>query len=160
VLRHTRIDLLTVNEDSPLSPAEGHFGEILVATDFSDCARRALDVGFRLASALSGKVTLVHVIERPFLPRDAEAVTDLLDLSKDLKERSRRALKAELGGRQGEIVLADGRASERIVRLAHERGSSLVVLGTHGRSGIAHVVVGSVAENVVRSCQPPVLVVR
>jgi nucleotide-binding universal stress UspA family protein len=160
VLRHTSIDLLAVHADAPLVRAASSFGEILVATDFSDCARRALDLGFRLASDVGATVAVVHVIDRPFLPRDNEAAAELLDLSHDLEERSRKALRAELGGREGEALVADGRAAEQIGRLARERASSLVVVGTHGRSGIADALIGSVAEKVVRSCRTPVLVVR
>lgn len=161
VLRHATVDVLTLHEDSPVAGGDGGLGEVLVPTDFSDCSRRALDAAFRLTGAAGGTVSLVHVLEPLPLPWDEGQATLLFGPDGgELRSRFETALREELGGRQGAVALAEGNLTREIDRIARERRASLIVLGTHGRSGLAHAIIGSVAEKVTRFSRLPVLTVR
>ncbi len=160
VLRHAAVDVLTLHVDSPVAGGEGGLGEILVPTDFSDCSRRAADAAFRLTKQAGGTVCLVHVLEPQPLPWAEGQDTLLVEEDGELRKRFEEALSEERRGRKADVVLAAGNVSREIDRVARERGSSMVVLGTHGRGGLAHVLIGSVAEKVTRFCRLPVLTVR
>jgi nucleotide-binding universal stress UspA family protein len=137
---------------------------ILVATDFSECARAATRLAAELARALGGSLALLHVhpVPRPTLPpAQAEWPDAVLRVPLQAKE----ALAAERDGLEtAELVvdalLRDGDPAEEIVRAAVLSRPSLIAMGTHGRVGIAHALLGSVAERVVRLAPCPVLTVR
>ena len=160
VLRHCGVDVLTLHEDSPVAAADDGLGEVIVATDFSECSRRALEAACRLTSSIGGSLALLHVLERRFFPRVGEGTPARVEIGDDVRRESEKALQNELAGREGSIVLAEGHVAEEIDRTARERGASMVVLGTHGASGIRHALIGSVAEKVTRFCRLPVLTVR
>lgn len=139
------------------------FRKILVASDFSACAERALEVGLELAQVSAASVTIVHVHERevwaPGLAEVLEArAGEVRAKIGDLLERA--AAKARAGGVANvETRVVDGVPYQEITRLAREGGYDLIVIGTHGRTGIEHVLVGSVAERVVRTAPCAVLTV-
>lgn len=160
VLRHVKVDVLTLREDAPPAAPDGSLKEVLVPTDFSAASRRALDVAFSWARDLSGSVSLLHVMEEQFRPRGEGAEPSLVEVSSELKAEAERALDAELQGREGRVLLAEGNVARTIVGVASERGASLVVQGSRGRGGFSQVFLGSVAEKVARSCHVPVLTVR
>jgi nucleotide-binding universal stress UspA family protein len=161
VLRHAAVDVLTLHEDSPVAGDEGGLGEVLVPTDFSECSRRALEAAFRLTKEAGGRICLLHVIEpQPLLPWAEGQETLLVEVDDALRARFEAALRDELRGRKGDVVLAEGAAAREIERVARERGASLIVLGTHGRGRLAHALIGSVAERVTRFSRLPVLTVR
>jgi nucleotide-binding universal stress UspA family protein len=119
-------------------------GEILVATDFSDSADAAVDVAVRYARALRTRLHLLHIFTA-----EALGVTVLL---------------AEAAARAGPdipviVAATGGDPAEEIVRYARGHSIDLIVVGTHGRTGVSRVLLGSVAERVVRSARCPVLVV-
>ena len=137
---------------------------ILVATDFSETADAALDEALVLATRTGAKVTIVHVWQIPIygLPdgsivASAQMVTEILDGADDALE----ALVARCRDRGYDVTseLVQGPPEEKIRDLAVRLGADLVVLGTHGRRGISHAFLGSVAEKVVRTCPVPVLTV-
>lgn len=135
---------------------------ILVPTDFSDCAKRALEYAAELSAKLAAEVVLVHVYAPPtvFLPEGA-----VLFPMKDSELRAQLgagldkvALEARaLGAHPTRTVFAEGDAAREIVRVAREEHCDLIVMGTHGRAGIRHLVLGSVAERVVRKADCAVL---
>jgi nucleotide-binding universal stress UspA family protein len=141
------------------------FQKILVATDFSPHAEQALQVASELAKTCDASVCLVHVYDLiPYgLPEgmpmyDAATLSRLReDLLRQLSSARERVLKA--GVKDVTIGLVQGQPQPEIVRLAEEGGYSLIVVGTHGRSGLAHVLLGSVAERVVRKAPCPVVTV-
>lgn len=125
------------------------YKRILFATDFSESARHALSEGASLARRLGAEIHLIHVLA--LHDADPAVASDLLlsavppGAEDVVKERQVvRALRPELG----------------IVHAAREGGYDLIVLGTHGRTGLKHVVMGSVAERVVQLAGCPVLTVR
>lgn len=138
-------------------------GRILCATDFSDCADRALMYALSLASTWKAEVSLLHVLEfDPGLNPDYPVHQIYL---KELRKEANRNL-AALQSRIAEFqVPVDqrmevGEPSQRIEAVAKESAPDLIVVGTHGRTGLSHVLLGSTAERVVRTAVCPVLSVR
>lgn len=134
---------------------------ILVATDFSIQARNALEWAQSLAQAFNAKLVLLHVIDIFSLAGmgcTMEGGTDPLPL---LREQSRTRM-AELRTLlpDAEFVTLEASPRPTIVDAAHELNCQMIVMGTHGRSGLAHLLLGSVAEYVVRHSSVPVLTVR
>ena len=140
---------------------------ILVPTDFSSHADAALRCAIELAKPFGAFITLLHVVEDPLAAGmwssevyTAEIAGLQINLAKDAKERLRRtAAEAGASVRIGYEVHT-GRAAPTIVATAEEAPADLIVMGTAGRSGLAHAVMGSVAERVVRTAPCPVLTVR
>jgi nucleotide-binding universal stress UspA family protein len=135
---------------------------ILVATDFSDTADRALDYALALATALGGEVILVHAYEIPVYAFPDGAFLATTEISERLAEAARTALDAAIAARAGAKVairgvLRTGTPWTEIEAVAKEEKADLVVVGTHGRKGIARALLGSVAEKVVRTAPCPVL---
>ena len=142
--------------------------QILVATDFSSCAQAALRQAVYLAKKLKGRITLLHVFDSPF-PYPAHpslrAYPQVLQWIQDFKQDEKKKLEAIVEKvRQEGIdvtpVFKEGSPSSDVVLAAQELKADLIVLGTQGRSGLPHFLMGSVAEAVSRSAPCPVLVVR
>jgi nucleotide-binding universal stress UspA family protein len=143
---------------------------ILVPTDFSDCSRDALDYALSLADRLGAEVHLVHVFERPVyfevgVSHSLQLRHNVDEWIHDLKAGATKqldTLAAEVRGRRPgtQASFREGTAVEEILKAAKETSADIIVLGTHGRTGLPHVVLGSVAERVVRTAPCPVLTVR
>ena len=132
---------------------------ILVAVDFAPASDAALTYGRALARAFGATLHVFHVIENPFLrptfgnPDDIRAnIRESLEAR--LTDDDRTALHARA------VLETSDHPSEAIVGYATRAGIDLIVLGTHGRSGMERVLMGSVAEHVVRNAPCPVLTVR
>lgn len=142
----------------------GPFQRILVATDFSPDAGRALELGAAMTRSFGGTLTLLHVCQMPaysfangamYVPAP-ELVADIL---RDADESLRKA-KASVTGVAVETVRVEGEPAGEIVRWAADHGVDLIVVGTHGRRGLKRLLLGSVAEHVVRAAGCAVLTVR
>lgn len=139
--------------------------QILVPTDFSESADAALTYAATLADQVGAAISLVHVFEDPdvlsvyseqYVPTSQALREQILtDLRRRLSERMQA-----LGRPGGTPKVLFGGTAAAIVANARERGTDLIVMGTHGRHGMAHLLLGSVAERVVRTAACPVLVVR
>ena len=138
---------------------------VLVPMDFSATADRALEYAIALAQQLQARLTLLHVLDITPMTIDemtAGVVTTYLD---DLETDAQHLLQAsrervQRAGLQGESLLVQGTPTQTIIDTAAEQGVDLIIMGTHGRTGLAHMFLGSVAEHVVRQGPCPVLVVR
>jgi nucleotide-binding universal stress UspA family protein len=159
-LRHASIDVLTLHDDSPIARADRGFGEIVVATDFSSGAQRALEAARRIASALRGSVGLVHVLETRFAPSRGADEPSIIPATDELRAQARRLLEAQRASEAEALILAEGDPVHEIDRVANERGASLVCIGTQGLTGVRRALLGSVAEKLARFCHRPVLTVR
>lgn len=152
---------LAPNSPSPIAVAEMQLKRILCATDFSPCSRKALLYAVSLSRQFGAEIILVHVYE-PAPPQvgvleGALAETDLYtDLAKQL-EHWREDLPPDL---KSSAAMRQGTPAREIVDAAAENNIDLIVVGNHGRTGLARVVLGSTAEKVVRLAPCPVLVVR
>ena len=141
---------------------------ILLPTDFSECANYALSYAASLARQASASIVCVHVIE-PVVPTVGyTGLTEPLpiaDLSEQLEESAERELPKisecqECSGLEIEQVITHGDAAAEIVRVAKERKIDLIVISSHGRTGLGRILFGSTAESVVRHAPCPVLVVK
>ena len=132
---------------------------ILVPTDFSPTSDAALHYATKMALALGARLYLMHVPGKT--GEHFEANYPLGRFETATRERLSAFLtKEELDQLRPEYALRVGLPAEEIVRYADLCDVDLIVMGTHGRSGIAHVLMGSVAEQVVRVAPCPVLLVR
>lgn len=137
------------------------FKHVLVATDLSDASAPAVELAVSLARHGGAALTVVHACEIPVFPEGLPPVDyvtpittaagkkldDLVTALRDRCPDARRVLKV-------------GAPWQEILAAAAEAGADLVVVGTHGRRGLAHAMLGSVAERVVRLSPVPVLTVR
>jgi len=138
---------------------------ILVATDFSTTADAAETLAFRLARSLDAELHVVHVrviLEDPLMAEEHQLEVERLVASTD--GAGKRAL-AEGRTDHDELtvhthLVRSISAAEAITEVASDQACDLVVMGTHGRRGIKHLLLGSVAEHVVRSVRVPVVTVR
>ena len=137
---------------------------VLVPIDFSEYSDHALDYAITFASKLQARLTLLHVIES--LPvSGVDAVTLPPDYLLELEVGANRHMRSYLErvttvGLKGEVAVVYGTPFLVITEVAKERQVDLIIMGTHGRTGLRHLWLGSVAERVVRLAPCPVLVVR
>ena len=141
------------------------FKTLLVATDFSEASEHAMEHAHALAHSLGARLHLLHVVPGP-VPASAWSEHDAYDLAA-LSERLRTQAEQEIAKRArsfGDVAVTTevviGSPAAAIAATAAKRGIDMIVMGTHGRSGFSHLVVGSVAERVVRSAPCPVLTIR
>ena len=140
---------------------------ILVPTDFGDASEAALVYAKALADAFSSSLHLLHVTEDLICPTwatDAYAAS-LPGIYEEIERQGRERLEQVLSPEEreryhAELVQLSGSPFVEIIRYAREVQADLIVLGTHGRGAIAHMLLGSVAERVVRKAPCPVLTVR
>ena len=141
---------------------------ILAATDFSDVAEAALSYGRTLAEQFSATLHVVHVVEDIAL-RAVTAdgfITVMPELQRELEEAARKQLDTALSRVPSRApkpvarVVTSNTTAEAIVTYAREARVDLIVIGTHGRGGMSRLLLGSVAERVVRTAPCPVLTVH
>lgn len=142
---------------------------ILMPTDFSECAGNALSYAASFARSTGAKLICLHVIE-PIVPAVGYAGLGadplaLTDVSEQLEASAERELPkiadcAECNDIPVEEVITHGDAAAEIVRVAKEKKVDLIVIASHGRTGIGRILFGSTAESVVRHAHCPVLVVK
>lgn len=140
---------------------------VLHPTDFSTASNAALRKAIEMAKAGRGELLIAHVLN-PVVPMTGEGYIpakvydDLVASGRAWakKQLERRLTQARAAGVRAKGFLLDGLAHERIVQLARSKRADLVVMGTHGRSGIKKLLLGSVAGRVVATATCPVLTVR
>jgi universal stress protein A len=138
---------------------------ILVPVDFSGHTAKALAYAHAFQDQFGARLVLVHVVEPTVVPDNfgiiPPAYEEMNGLLRQTAEERLGALAGDSGkGGRVAAVVCVGRASWEIVRLAREHGADLIILATHGHSGLKHVLLGSTAEYVVRHAPCPVLTVR
>jgi len=141
---------------------------ILVPIDFSPHAERALSYATALAGRLGASLDLLHVVEDPVATgawHGEVAVPNLTGLRQELVEQAERRIDryqaaAEASGAPVVATVRVGLPADAITDYAKTLGIDLIVMGTHGRSGLAHLFMGSVAEHVIRQAPCPVLTLR
>ena len=144
------------------------FSRILVPTDFSPPSDAALDYARNLAATFGASLQLLHVIDDPDASTAFVAdgfAPDTPDIREAVLAHARARLASTLSAFDRARFRATGEAfvgtpATTIVDYAAATGTNLIVMGTHGRTGLAHMLMGSVAEHVVRTAECPVLTVR
>lgn len=139
------------------------FRTILHPTDFSPESRPAFELACDLARSHGAKLILLHVLERPVFVHGGAMSVPPPPPSED----ERQTLEQQLQQLQPcppevsvERLLVEGEPSVAIIRVAKEKNCDLIVLGTHGRTGLKRLLLGSVAEKVLRGAPCPVLTMR
>jgi nucleotide-binding universal stress UspA family protein len=142
------------------------FEKILTAIDFSESSDFAFEYALTLARQFQAELTVMHVINEPvdlrgfYVPH-----ISFEQLEKEIEEGAEKMMEKFCQTKMGDFTryttaVVAGIPYEEILRKAEETGASLIVLGTHGRTGIDHLIFGSTAERVVRSAACPVLTIR
>lgn len=140
--------------------------KILCPVDFSDTSRRAAEAAMELARRFGADVTLFHSFELPIFPvpdgtyLTAGTIDEISDQIRDTLVTWKKDLLPLAGHGRIRTDYSMGFSANEIVQLAAKEKFDLIVMGTHGRTGIRHAVMGSVAERVVRTAPCPVLTVR
>ena len=137
--------------------------KILVPTDFSSYSDQAVDYAAMLAKAFKAGISLIHVTEPfPYTVTDTLIVVEhgrtLNTIAQSLLDNLRKRLTAK--GLKVRARLARGIPYREIIKEAEKDKTDMIVMGTHGRTGVGHLLLGSVAEKVVRLAGCPVLTVR
>jgi len=141
---------------------------ILLPTDFSECGNYALSYAAALARTFNASIICLNVIE-PIVPTvgysgmtEPMPIADIAEQMEDSAERELPKLAEcdECAGLNVEEMVAHGEAASEIVRVAKERAVDLIVIASHGRTGLGRILFGSTAEAVVRHAACPVLVVK
>jgi nucleotide-binding universal stress UspA family protein len=130
---------------------------IVAATDLSAASDHALDFAANLASTLDAKLSIVHALEVPY----PYPVPLPPGVPEDLRTRlEKRCAELRAHVRDVQVVVREGGTPwSEIVAFAEETGADLIVVGTHGRRGVTHLLLGSVAERVIRLSPVPVITV-
>ena len=143
-----------------------NYKTILVAVDFSEVSAHALGTAVDLAAQLGARLKIVHAVRMhaTSLPLEGGAVyieelhaKEVEDAEKNL---ARFIAENTDAGTAPESSVRSGEPATEINRAAVDSGADLIVVGTHGRTGLSHLLMGSVAENVLREAPVPVLCVR
>jgi nucleotide-binding universal stress UspA family protein len=144
------------------------YRRILWPTDLSRLARTALPHALQLVAGSKGELAVLHVLPTVtayMFPEIGGSAWEQIDranrsIGKRKLDRITKEIKAEHPGLRVQNVLAEGVVFDEVLRAARRLHCDLIVLATHGRTGLKHVLMGSVAENVVRRAPCPVLIVR
>ncbi len=138
---------------------------ILSPVDFGTGSDHALDTALDLAQALGATVQVLHVYQIPVYGFPDGAFLAGPEIATRLSEAAQKGLDGvvqRIAARGIKVVghLRQGNPADEICAVAKDLGADLIVLGTHGRKGLAHALMGSVAERVVRTSSVPVLTIR
>ncbi len=143
------------------------YENILIPVDGSEVSNSAARQGFELASRLGSKVTLLYAVDTAILtaPGAESAMANVDAMRESLMEQAEKLMASLKGtaaamGVEPGIIIAEGNVPDEILRIAHERGADLIVMGTHGRRGLNRLLLGSVAESVARKSHCAVLLIR
>jgi nucleotide-binding universal stress UspA family protein len=142
-----------------------HLNRIALATDFSPQARRAGEVAIELATRLRVPLLMVAAFQIPIYPlpegvviASTPTIADILArLSHDLAVDKAAAI--DHGAPMVDTLAVEGPPASEIVRVAKEHACDLIVIGSHGRGGLSRMILGSVADKVMRTAHCPVMIV-
>lgn len=156
VVRHASCPVLTVLDEPETVP--GPIDGIFVPYDFSEPAEEAVRYGEALADLYDAELSFVHVVQDLTVPMEYEVQVPDVDLEA-VKDRAKTALE-EVSDRAHRVIVRTGNPARRIVELAEDRHADLLVISTHGRTGLQRVLLGSVAEQVIRQAPCPVFTIK
>jgi len=165
VVRKARSPVLTICEREEPEPID-RVHRILVPIDFSDCSWHLLSYAKQIAASYGSSLQLIHVVESflhpPFYLTERSRVVVVMD---EMIYRAQRALQRLLEetsgpGLSADLHVVDGNAASQITELARRNHIDLIMIATHGLTGIGHLLLGSVTEKVIRTAPCPVLTIR
>ncbi|MBU1101324.1 MAG: universal stress protein [Bacteroidetes bacterium] len=139
---------------------------ILVPIDFSDFSKNALRYAVNFAEHFKAKLSLIYVVEPAIYPADFSmgqvSIPALdLDMTTRAKEELSKLVEAEIASHvESEVIIKSGKPFIEIIETASEKDVDLIIISTHGHTGVEHLLFGSTAEKVVRKAPCPVLTLR
>ena len=143
-----------------------HYKQMLVAVDFSDPSIRALQVARDLGTCLNAKLYVIHFVPMRIMDMGMEGGVDFIE-EMHQSELAEAKIKLEKFIKENttsddeiEHHLRSGEPAADINSMAAEVSADIIIIGTHGRSGLKHLLMGSVAESILRTADVPVLCVR
>ena len=169
VVQHSSCPVLVVRQQLSRWDGAAHLrtgtgfelAKILVPTDFSKCSQTAFEYGLQLARDFGAELRLVHVINPHAFPfGDKYTALDPLQLLRETEQASQRRMRsmASKSKLRYSVSVLHGSPAVEICHAANE-DVDLIVISTHGRTGLGHILIGSVAEQVVRHAHCPLLVI-
>lgn len=144
----------------PIAVPELKLQRILVPTDFSEQSRKALHYAISFAKQFNAEIHLLHVVEIIPAPDVMESGSFNIQLRESAAAGLAEWKKKIPRQATARTSMREGTPYREIIRAADESNSDLIILGTQGRSGLSHLLIGSTAERVVRHAPCPVMVVR
>lgn len=137
------------------------FERILCPIDFDENSMAALDFATRMAQESKGTLYVLHVVRAPSQPSEVPVQPKVEEWERDAEARLDGVARRHLEGKVTyNLVLKTGNPSAAIIEAERELRPDVVVMATHGRTGLGHLLIGSVAEHVVRESSCPVVSVR
>jgi nucleotide-binding universal stress UspA family protein len=165
VVRHAPCPVLTVAHHRTGYRDQSQYRKILVAFDFSQTSKSAVRRGLEFAEAYGATMEVLYVVEQAVLPPLDEIWKVSVQREVDDVVASARGVLADVLGKEGleqlnlqvQVGDADGKAEAEIVEYARSNSCDLIIMGTHGYSGLNHALLGSTTERVIRTASCPVL---
>jgi nucleotide-binding universal stress UspA family protein len=165
VVRMAECPVFTIREKEKIKSPEA-VNKILVPIDFSNHSRKALAYASEIAESYNSKLQVLHIIEETIHPAFSisgkSSVFDLIPgIQEDSQNRAEKLVKDVVSSKVDfEISVKGGRATSDIIKFAKENSTDLIVIATHGLTGLEHMLLGSVTEKVVRMAHCPVFTVK
>lgn len=136
------------------------FRKVLCAVDFSPSTKMTIEMARQIAEANKGTVILFHVVPMPIEAIGQPLMVEPIAGAEDDARKRINRIASESLSHSYEILVVTGDPASSIIESAREQNADLIVMATHGRTGISHFFLGSVAERVVRESSVPVMTVR
>jgi len=167
VVQHSPCPVFVTRENSRQSTNSSRFTmrNILVPVDFSDCSRHGLDYAIGMANQFSAKIILLHATYLGYIySSDGTAIYDVRGLQKSARQNAEQEMRklvrsVKFGSAKSETAFTEGSPLLDICAFAKDHDVDLIITSTHGLTGLKHVLIGSIAEQVVRHAPCSVLVV-
>ncbi len=155
VIGHTQRDVLVVPREAQLK-----WGKILVATDGSRYSAAATEKAISFAKSYGGSLLVVSVVDVPseFYAEAPKAVEDMIKKAKEYTSAVKK--QAEVAGVKAETYVGEAEPDAAILNLAAEQKADMIVMGSHGRTGLRRLLMGSITEKVIGNATCPVLVAK
>jgi nucleotide-binding universal stress UspA family protein len=137
--------------------------KVLIALDYDPTAKIVADAGFLLSKTMNAEITLLHVVSEPVLYYASyQEMTPLLEDLNELNAASQvflETLKKDLADETIRTLVKVGDISDTILKVAKETNADIIVLGTHSRKWLENIIMGSVAENVLKHTTLPLFII-
>lgn len=159
---------MTTPEPSPTNAtpdAPFRIHRILVPVDFSECSVKALRYALPFARQFGAEIAVLYVLQAYYPGGELNHNLDLAYLEKEIADNAARDVRELVEREIGDAVpvrglVRNGRPADQVCRQAKEDETDLIIVSTHGHTGLKHIMMGSIAELIVRHAPCPVLVVR
>lgn len=162
VVRLSPVPVLTVHPDT----SSVDFDHILVPIDFSEYSQRALKVGVQWAELYNATIHCIHVVQREIHPAFyAAGISSILELDHEVEKRIKDKMEQLIDSlniptKKVKFIIKEGKPVNEILQYAEQNSIDLIVMGTHGLTGLDYILMGSTAEKIVRHARVPVLTIK